>query len=62
MSEADTIIEEIRRSRSRMSEECGHNVDKYFEYLREFNERYNKQVKKYRELSRSPDQVHSLPE
>ncbi len=60
MSDVDTIIEEIRRSR--MSEECGHNVNEYFEYLREFNERYSKQVKKYRELSRSPGQVQSLPE
>lgn len=48
MSDLDQIIEEIRRSRCRMSEQCGHDLRQYLERLKTFNRRYAPQVEKYR--------------
>jgi len=50
MTEMDNIIEEIRRSRTRMSEECGHDLHRYLKHLKTFNKRYAAQVEKYRKL------------
>jgi len=52
MTETDRIIEEIRRSRCRMSEECGHDIERLVEMLQEYNERYAEQVRRYEELRR----------
>jgi hypothetical protein len=44
---AENAIEEIRESRCRMSEQCGHDLGKYIEYLKTFNDRYSAQVAAY---------------
>ena len=49
MSTSETIIEEIRESRRRMSEQCGHDPAKYIELLKKFNDKYSVQVARYRE-------------
>ena len=45
---SDDIIEEIRESRRRMSEQCGHDPVKLIEYLKTFNKKYAAQIKRYR--------------
>jgi len=52
VTEADRVIEEVRRSRRRMSEECGHNPARLVQLLQDFNRRYAAQVRKYRALHR----------
>lgn len=52
VSSSDEIIEEIRRSRCRMSEQCGHDLRLYIERLKQFNDRYARQVQAFRALSR----------
>jgi hypothetical protein len=49
MTEVDEIIEEIRRSRVRMSEECGHDLHRYIEYMKQFNTEYAAQVEEFRQ-------------
>ncbi|MFC1806256.1 hypothetical protein ACFL09_04660 [Planctomycetota bacterium] len=53
MTEADRIIEEIRRSRCQLSEECGHDVARVIERLQDANRRYAEQVRRYEELRRT---------
>jgi len=48
MVTSDTIIDEIRESRRRMSKECGHDPARYIKYLKSFNRKYAAQVEKYR--------------
>lgn len=48
MITSQTVIEEIRQSRRRMSEQSGHDPAKYIEYLKTFNTKYSSQVEKYR--------------
>ena len=50
MRGADEIIEEIRRSRCQLSEECGHDVARVIARLQDANRRYAEQVRKYEEL------------
>ncbi len=38
------LIDSIRESRRRMSEECNHDPGQLLEYLQSFNARYSKQV------------------
>ena len=45
---SDSVIEEIRQSRKEMSELCGHDPVRYFEYLKAFNRKYDAQVERYR--------------
>ena len=52
MTEADRIIEEIRRSRCQLSKECGHDVARVIARLQDANRRYAEQVRKYEELRR----------
>lgn len=47
MNAAENVIDEIRESRSRMSEQCGHDLAKYLEYLKTFNSKYSTQVAGY---------------
>ena len=53
MTETDRAIEEVRRARHRMSEECGHDPKRLVELLQNANRRYAAQVKKYRRLRRA---------
>ena len=53
MTETDRIIDEIRRSRCQLSEECGHDVTRVIERLQDANSRYAEQVRRYRELRRA---------
>ena len=48
MTSEQTVIEEIREARRRMSAECGHDPDRYVKYLEEFSRKYSVQVEKYR--------------
>jgi len=48
MTELDQIIDEIRHSRCRMSEECGHDLTRYIAYLKQFNREYAAEVERYR--------------
>jgi len=50
MTTSDQVIEEIRRSRCRLSQECGHDVSRYIDRISVFNQKYEEQVAKYREL------------
>ncbi len=49
MTNTDQVIEEVRRSRCRMSEQCGHDVTRLIELLQASNHRYAAQVREYRE-------------
>ena len=49
MTTAESVIEEIRQSRRRMSKECGHDPAQYIDYLKGFNDKYAAQVKRHRE-------------
>ena len=48
MDTGESVIEEIRESRRRMSKECGHDPAKFIAYLKTFNAKYSSQVEKYR--------------
>lgn len=47
MTDAERVIEEIRESRRRMSEQCGHDPGKLIEYLQTFNRKYVAQVAEF---------------
>lgn len=53
MITSEAIIEEIRESRRRMSEKCGHDPTIYVEYLKTLNDKYAAQVNRYRKEYRS---------
>ena len=53
MTETDQVIDEVRRSRRRMSEECGHDPARLVRLLQDFNRRYAAQVRTYRRLRRA---------
>ena len=48
MTNSDQAIEEVRRSRCRMSDQCGHDVTRLIELLHASNQRYAAQVREYR--------------
>ena len=48
MITSDTIMDEIRESRRRMSKECDHDPATYIEYLRTFDQKYAAQIERYR--------------
>jgi len=50
MTRTDQVIDEIRRSRRRMSEECGHDPKRLVQLLQGYNRRYGAQVKKFRRI------------
>ncbi len=52
MTKTDQIIEEVRRARRRMSEECGHDPKRLVQLLQDYNRRYAAQVRKYRRSHR----------
>ena len=43
-----SIINEIREERVRMSRECGHDPSKLIAYLQQYNRKYAAQVSQYR--------------
>lgn len=53
MITSQEIIEEIRESRRRMSADCGHDVAKYVEQLKRFNQKFSQQVEEYRKQQES---------
>ena len=44
------LIDSVRESRRRMSEECDHDPAIYLAYLQSFNARYSKQVELFQKL------------
>jgi hypothetical protein len=57
MTATEEAIREIRESRCRMSAECGHDMRKYVERLKLYNEKYAVEVERYREAKRhQPEQ------
>ena len=44
------LIDSIRESRRRMSEECNHDPARYLAYLQSFNVRYSKQIESFQKL------------
>lgn len=48
----EQAIDEIRESRCRMSEACGHDPAKLVQYLKTFNRKYAAQVERYRRKRR----------
>lgn len=48
MVTSECVIEEIRESRRRMSEQCRHDPPKHIEFLKTFNDKYCVQVEKFR--------------
>jgi len=61
LTTAEQVIEEIRASRIRMSDECENDPAKYITYLKGFNDKYSAEVKAYRDSRRQapqePDEV-----
>lgn len=49
MITSESVIEEIRQSRRRMSEQCGHNPAKYIDLLKTFNDKYATQIERFRQ-------------
>jgi hypothetical protein len=54
MLEDRKIIGEIRESRVRMSEECGHDPARYIANLKSLNHKYSAQIAMFREQRKSP--------
>ena len=48
MTTAESVIEEIRESRRRMSRDCGHDPSRLIEYIRTFDKEYASQVEEFR--------------
>ena len=52
------LIDSIRESRERMSEECDHDLHRYLAYLQSFNATYSKQIESFLKLRDSaPPQI-----
>lgn len=61
MTEIDHVIEETRRRRRRMSEQCGHDVRRYLEHLKGFNTRCAAQVERYRKFKAVSQKASATP-
>ena len=48
----DEVIDEIRAVRHRISAECGHDIERFFDRLEEVARRHPEQVRRFRELQR----------
>ena len=44
MGTYEKIMADVRESRVRMSEKCGHDVERLLDYLQSFEMKYSKQV------------------
>ncbi|MBI4556612.1 MAG: hypothetical protein HY706_03445 [Candidatus Hydrogenedentes bacterium] len=49
-TDCDTVIEEIRESRRRMSEQSGHDVGKFIDELKQLNGKYAVQIGRFQKL------------
>ena len=47
MRAEETVIEEIRETRCRIPQECGHYPERYVQYLKQFSRKFPAQVEKY---------------
>ena len=59
----DIAIEEIREVRHQMSAKCGHDLDRYFDYLEVEQEKYRDQIERFHKLDRpipQPAEAESL--
>ena len=54
------MIADVRESRLRMSEKCGHDVGRLLDYLQCFEMKYSKQVKPF-DNPAAPTQPSSTP-
>jgi len=54
MTTAEEVIEEIRESRRRISEECGHDLATYIAHLKRLTRKYSRQVQMYHKQQRLP--------
>ena len=50
MKSIDPIVEEMRNAGRKIQEECGNDLHKYFEMLRESEKRHRKEGWKYADL------------
>ena len=53
----DVAMQEIRDVRHRMSEECGHDLDRFFAMLREEEKQCEAQIQRWREMQRQYQQA-----
>ena len=53
----DIAMQEIREVRHRMSEECGHDLDRFFDMLREEEKQCEPQIRRWREMQRQYQQA-----
>ena len=58
-TDSDDVIEEIRQSRKRMSEQSGHDPGKYIDLLKTLNRKYATQVKRFQKLHRVSPVEHT---
>ena len=56
---ADIAIEEIREVRHRISAEFDHDLDKYFAFLQEESKKYQEQINRFREMTRTKQESSS---
>ena len=63
MTTTESVIEEIRESRRRMSRDCGHDPSSLIDYMQTFNKKYASQVEEYRKkhgdqpITQSPEEL-----
>ena len=48
------IMRDVRESRIRMSERCGHDVERLLDYLQSFEMKYSKQVQRSEDPATPP--------
>jgi hypothetical protein len=53
----DIAMQEIRDVRHRMSEECGHDLDRFFAMLQEEEKACEPQIRRWREMQREYQQA-----
>ena len=57
----DIAIQEIREVRHQMSAECGHDLDRFFAMLEAEEQKFEPQIRRFREIERQYQQA-SLPQ
>jgi len=57
----DIAIQEIREVRHQMSAECGHDLDRFFTLLEAEGQKFEPQIRRYREIERQYQQA-SIPQ
>jgi len=49
---ADQSIQEIRRIRHEISASCGHDLDKFFAFMKEEEKKFQPQIKRFHQLNK----------